>query len=295
MSASASPPSTLRNVDDPATDGRFIVDMMRKCSLGRWHRQCNRVLAREVFLEPNGPTDGERLYARASRVATFPLGLSIERRTIWGRKIAPGAGSLREARPELGSVLGSVLVLGGIHGDEPASTEAVIELAERLLGRPREDGEIWLVPALNPDGLVRDQKNNARDVDLNRNFPARNFTATYPPGYCPGPAPLSEPETAMLAQLVKSENVHAVVAVHAPFACVNFDGPASSWAGIVSAACGWPVRESIGYPTPGSLGTWLGVDRGMPVLTLELPRGALDGFRAAAAAALDTAIASAPL
>ena len=58
----------------------------------------------------------------------------------------------------------------------------------------------------------------------------------------------------------------------------------------VSAASGWPVRPQIGYPTPGSLGSWLGIDRGIPILTLELPAGPLASFRAAASAALDGAV-----
>jgi hypothetical protein len=58
----------------------------------------------------------------------------------------------------------------------------------------------------------------------------------------------------------------------------------------VASACGWPVRTNIGYPTPGSLGSWLGIDRGLPVLTLELPAGPLAAFRPAANAALDRAI-----
>jgi protein MpaA len=78
--------------------------------------------------------------------------------------------------------------------------------------------------------------------------------------------------------------------VHAPFACVNYDGPAEAWARAVAAACGWPARGEIGYPTPGSLGSWLGVDRGLPVLTLELPPGPHAAFGPQAAAALDAAI-----
>jgi hypothetical protein len=38
----------------------------------------------------------------------------------------------------------------------------------------------------------------------------------------------------------------------------------------------------MGYPTPGSLGTWAGVDRQIPIVTLELParqRGE-DGWKA---------------
>jgi murein peptide amidase A len=183
------------------------------------------------------------------------------------------------------------LLVGGIHGNEPASTEAVVDLVERLQLAPPHGACVWVIPALNPDGLVGNRKDNARDVDLNRNFPARNFTRTHRPGYDPGAAPLSEPESAMLAGLIEREQIDAVVAVHAPFACINFDGPARAWAAAVSTASGWPVWDSIGYDTPGSLGTWVGVDCGIPILTVELPPGTLTSFRAAAGAALDTAIA----
>ena len=185
----------------------------------------------------------------------------------------------------------TLLVVAGVHGDEPATVAAAIDLGRRIqagaLAAPRP---FWLMAACNPDGLRRGIKNNARDVDLNRNFPAANFTAQHHPGYCPGAAPLSEPETRALVELIDREAIERVVAVHAPFACVNFDGPAADWAGEVAAACGWPVKADIGYPTPGSLGSWLGRDRGMPVLTLELPPGPLAGFAAACRAALAAAV-----
>ena len=188
------------------------------------------------------------------------LGRSVEGRPIRGRRFgAPGP---------------SLLVFGGIHGDEPASVEALIELAHPL---------------------AAGGKNSARDVDLNRNFPARSFTTQHAPGYFPGPAPLSEPETRVITDLLAREPIAAVVAVHAPFACVNHDGPAAAWAAAVAAACGWPARAALGYPTPGSLGGWLGIDRGLPVLTLELPPGPLSRFRDQAAAALNEAIRAAPV
>jgi protein MpaA len=209
------------------------------------------------------------------------LGLSVEGRPIRGRRFGgPGA---------------ALLVFGGIHGDEPASVEALIELVPRLAARGDAGAPVWLLPAANPDGVARGRKNSARDVDLNRNFPARSFTTAHADGYFPGPSPLSEPETRVIADLVASAPIAAVVAVHAPFACVNFDGPAAVWAEAVAAACGWPARGDIGYPTPGSLGSWLGVDRGLPVLTLELPPGPLAGFRAQAAAALDESLRTAPV
>jgi protein MpaA len=215
------------------------------------------------------------------------------------REIDHEIGRSWEARPIRAGRLGAgpappLLVVAGVHGDEPASVDAALELAERLAGGLVTAGPIWLVPLLNPDGLARAQKNSARDVDLNRNFPAANFSPQHRPGYHPGAHPLSEPETAALAALIERERIAGVVAVHAPFACVNYDGPAAAWAARVAAACGWPARADLGYPTPGSLGSWLGVDRRLPILTLELPPGPLHDFRAAARAALDEAVRAPP-
>ena len=215
---------------------------------------------------------------RAVEGLGFPtIGRSLQGRPIVGRRFG-GAGA-------------ALLVMGGIHGDEPSSVDALLDLAARLVAEPQATPiPIWLLPAANPDGLAAGRKNSARDVDLNRNFPARNFAAAHPPGYFPGPAPLSEPETQAIAALIDGQPLRAAVAVHAPLACVNYDGPAAAWAAAVAAACGWPARGDIGYPTPGSFGSWLGVDRGVPVLTLELPPGPLAGFRAPAAAALAAAV-----
>jgi protein MpaA len=222
------------------------------------------------------------LLAAVRALPLVELGRSVEGRPILGAIFDAGRAAAPSAAP--------LLVVGGVHGDEPSSVEAVAALARRVFAGAASTAPLVLVPALNPDGLVRGAKNSARDVDLNRNFPARNWQAAHPPGYAPGAAPLSEPETRLLADLIDAHAARGVVAVHAPFACVNYDGPAAAWAAAVAAACGWPAREDLGYPTPGSLGSWLGVDRGLPVLTLELPPGPHAAFGQQAAAALDEAV-----
>ncbi len=161
-----------------------------------------------------------------------------------------------------------VLVFGAIHGDEPDSARVCDELLLRgVPGVP-----LVVLPVLNPDGLAHRRKNNARDVDLNRNFPARNWQRDHRPGYDPGPAPGSEPETQALVKLIDDLAPRLVVAVHQPLRCVNWDGPADDFAARLAGLAGLPLQPSIGYPTPGSFGSWLGVDRGVPVVTLELGR-----------------------
>jgi len=215
----------------------------------------------------------------ARLLAVQALGLAEIGRSTLGRPIFAG---------RFGGAGAPLLVMGGIHGDEPATVDLLVELAGDLGNRAdlADLPPFWLLPAANPDGLARNRKNSERDVDLNRNFPARSFSTTHAPGYFPGPAPLSEPETQAIAALLAREPIRGAVAVHAPFGCVNYDGPAAAWAQVVAAACGWPAQADIGYPTPGSFGSWLGVDRGLPVLTLELPAGPLDLFRGQATAAL---------
>jgi protein MpaA len=222
------------------------------------------------------PHEGDEALRALTTLALPVLGLSTE-----GRPITGGTWGPEDEAP--------LLVVGGVHGDEPSSVLAVVDLVAGFAASPPAL-PLVVVPALNPDGIAVLRKNSARDVDLNRNFPARNFSRQHAPGYDPGPAPLSEPETALLATLIERRRPAGIVAVHAPFACVNFDGPAAAWAEQVARATGWPARADIGYPTPGSLGSWAGLDLGLPVLTLELPPGPHRAFAARALAGLQAAI-----
>ena len=51
---------------------------------------------------------------------------------------------------------------------------------------------------------------------------------------------------------------------------MNYDGPARELADRISDIMDYPVEESIGYPTPGSFGTYAGVERNIPTITLEM-------------------------
>ena len=99
-----------------------------------------------------------------------------------------------------------------------------------------------VVLAANPDGLVRGTRGNARGVDLNRNFPTKDwrpdpvmhrYTLDAPRDVVlsPGASPGSEPETKALMALIEELRPDAVVALHAPLACIDDDnqGPLAQW------------------------------------------------------------------
>src|SRR5688572_911020 len=68
----------------------------------------------------------------------------------------------------LGSGRPRILVVGSVHGNEPAGTV----VANRLLhAEAPTRGSLWIVQDLNPDGHAAKRRMNAHGVDLNRNFP----------------------------------------------------------------------------------------------------------------------------
>lgn len=164
----------------------------------------------------------------------------------------------------------AALLFGAIHGDEPLGVHCLAKLVEELCAQP--PGRLtWIIPALNLDGLAAGTKNNANDVDLNRNFAAANWVAEHKPGYFPGSAPESEPETAALVELIDRAGAERLIALHSPFRTVNYDGRGRELAEAMAARNGYGASADIGYPTPGSFGAKYGVDRGFEVITLEIP------------------------
>ena len=163
----------------------------------------------------------------------------------------------------------TALILGGIHGSEPGGAKLVADLEAWIQenGPPKGLALLFVNPA-NPDGLAGGQRRNAHGVDLNRNFPASNFKARS----SSGAQPLSEPESRFVAQIVQQFHPDFILSVHQPRRSVNWDGPAEALARIMAADNGYRLEASVGYPTPGSLGSWAGIDLQIPIITLELPR-----------------------
>lgn len=92
--------------------------------------------------------------------------------------------------------------IGNMHGDEPVGREITLRLAEWACGEDdnhRENEEssffgnniekaskvktkatLYFIPTLNPDGFAKRRRENANDIDLNRDFPFIEFAKPEP-------------------------------------------------------------------------------------------------------------------
>ena len=92
-----------------------------------------------------------------------------------------------------------VLVIGVIHGNEDAGAAIVDQLAVAALP---PGVQLFLVRAVNPDGMANQIRQNANGVDLNRNFPEKWGPVAAPGNWeYAGPSAASEPETTAMVAL----------------------------------------------------------------------------------------------
>ena len=185
-------------------------------------------------------------------------------------------GTSHEGAPIRAYVIGDpeadlrVVVLGQMHGDEPAGRRVIESL--RALTTP-EGTALWLIPSMNPDGHVEQSRTNARGVDLNRNFPTRWRAQGADTRQWSGPRPASEPETQAVMRFLASVQPAAVLSFHQPFAVVDISHASAREAGRRLAR--WmdlPARVvRCAGPCRGTLTEWVAKELDAVALTVELP------------------------
>lgn len=175
-----------------------------------------------------------------------------------------------------------LLVMAGIHGEEPETT-FLLSRSFRLLGSRLQRTSVIL--CANPDGMALGTRANAHGVDLNRNFETPNWKGGYVGSrsileasrdtfLSTGNSPCSEPETASLTALIKRLAPKSILSMHAPMGCIDAPERTPLVDGLQNVF-GLPWTPSIGYETPGSLGTWCNENK-IECVTLELPRLSLE-------------------
>lgn len=157
------------------------------------------------------------------------VGRSVESRPIERWDAIPDHLSANQLR--------HVMVICGIHGDERAAAA----LAERF-GRVAvpTDMHLTIVPHLNPDGWAAGTRNNANDIDLNRNFPWRFFD---PAG---GIEANSEPETQAITRTIIDERPDLTIWVHQPLAyAVSMPNTPGWWSELWASTVGLDHRDLV--------------------------------------------------
>lgn len=212
-----------------------------------------------------GPIDQKNLKLACARVQMLHGCQSVEGRSIYHYdKAAAGVDGKR------------VLVFSLIHGDEVPAGSVGRYWLERL--ESIEPRNAWrVVPVLNPDGVQYKTRTNANKVDLNRNFPTKDWedeavkywkqSTSSNPRRFPGDKAASEPETKCALQHIEDFKPDFIVSIHTPLKVLDFDGPKMS-----PPPFPYLPWKSLGH-MPGSLGRYMWAERQTPVLTMELKEG----------------------
>lgn len=210
-----------------------------------------------------GAWDDKMLVQACDKTKVEPICVSAEGRPIFHYdKISSTSGAKK------------ILVFSLIHGDEtPAGTVGRYWM-ERLEGLdPRNSWRV--IPILNPDGVKYKTRTNANKIDINRNFPTKDWTAgaienwkrttKSNPRRFPGKEAASEPETKCALHHLEDFQPDFIVSVHTPLKVLDFDGPKVS----PPPKFDYLPWKSLGN-YPGSLGRYMWFERKTPVLTMEL-------------------------
>lgn len=136
------------------------------------------------------------------------IGNSVQKKSIYCCTILPK----KEKRY-------SILFVGGIHGNEVPSIMICKNLIQYLCRHSEilQNTIVHVIPVLNPDGYgyICPEKNiwmpkreNANDIDLNRNFPhAKNCN-------CQNETTMYEPETIAMMEWSKKKNLNLSISFH---------------------------------------------------------------------------------
>lgn len=210
-------------------------------------------------------------------------------RTICGSSWSIGASVQGRSIPAYSFGSGSkvILMTGGIHGSEPSSTTTMQALVSHYQSYGYEipaDKRLVIVPNTNPDGIARGTRYNANNVNLGRNFPTKNWSAsietssgTQPTGG--GTSAGSEPEAAALIKLVRQLKPRVSISYHARGSLVGANKFADSvaigdtYAKTVGYRTMYYNAEAVmGYPMTGEMEDWMGEEMNIPAILIELPQ-----------------------
>lgn len=173
---------------------------------------------------------------------SIEIGYSVQGRPI----VAQRSGDLGGRR---------VLVIGVIHGNEDAGSAIIGQLRSTA---PPSGVELWTIESMNPDGQAILDRQNANQVDLNRNFPYNWGPLGQPgDGQYAGVGPASEPETQAMVNFVTQLRPDIAIWYHQDLYVIS---PSTGRDGRIRARyaelTGLPLGEITGGIYTGIAATW---------------------------------------
>lgn len=236
--------------------------------------EVTREAASEATVEATNEATDE---ATAEATAEAPpsvevIGMSAQGREITAHRFGSGARTL--------------MLIGGIHGGWEANTVRLMnELIAHFEASASDipaDTALIIIPVLNPDGLaagvgVFAGRLNANGVDLNRNWGCEwSPNAVWRQQRVnPGSAPMSEPETRLLADYILRERPAAALFYHSTAGGVfagtcGGDYGSVALSAVVGEAAGYTYGSTFSaYPVTGTAPDWVN-QQGIPSADVEL-------------------------
>lgn len=199
-------------------------------------------------------------------------------------------GSSLKGRPITAYYYGSgattILFTGGIHGTEASGSYILKDWIAHLDSNAYKipaGRQVVVIPDTNPDGLAVGTRDNARGVNVDRNFPTSNWKTDINSanGFRPGgggASPASEPETQALMRITSLLRPRLEVSYHAQGSIVGASACGASGGVARSYASGVGYRTMIGnaedvmgYELTGEYEEWICEAYGTPAILIELP------------------------
>jgi len=165
-----------------------------------------------------------------------------------------------------------ILIVGCVHGDEPAGIAVTHSLRHASVPR---GVALWLVDEANPDGCHAGTRQNAHGVDLNRNssWRWRGLGSRGAFDYS-GPRALSEPESRAIRSLVRRLTPAVSIWYHQHAALVDDSGGDRKIERRYARLVGLPFGHLGSFP--GSITSWQNATfRAGTAFVVELPAGKL--------------------
>ena len=205
--------SQVRSIQNKLISAGYLRAQHNNGTFGTLTRDALKRVQRDYGLSPTGIYGPRTRAALAEAIddATGPrtwyhketIGTSAEGRAITAYRTG------EKGKPV-------VMVVATMHGEENFGQYVAKGLLE---GRKIRDVDLWVVPVLNPDGLVKDRRWIAGHVDLNRNFPHRWITRANS-----GPAAASGKETRVIMKFLDRVKPRYLVSWHQPLIGVDSYG-----------------------------------------------------------------------